>query len=131
MSDSLDHLSLCIAGKDTENDRSLIGESQIHDATGCLSTYVVKMWSISSDDDSYRDDEIIALCFKEFCGKSWDFECSRNPVGIDILKSIPLEKFSIGLFECFSMNLVKLADHERNSNIVSDLTGIFEGCFVV
>ena len=60
-SDTRDHLLFGITGKYTEYDRSLIGKCEIHDTSSRLTTDIVEVWRIPTDDHSEGDDEVILL----------------------------------------------------------------------
>ena len=102
-SDTRDDLIFSIAREDTEYDRRIIRDREIHDTTGRLSTDIVEVWSISADHDTEGDDEIICLRFEELRSIPRYLECSWHPVRVYRFKSFSYEILTSHLLEGSSM----------------------------
>ena len=113
-SDTRDDLIFSIAREDTEYDRRIVGDREIHDTTSRLTTDIVEVWSISADHDTERDDEIICLRFEELRSITRYLECSWHPVRVYRFKSFSCEILTSHLLEWSSMMQIEFSYYDTD-----------------
>lgn len=108
MPESLAYLLIIFTCEDSEYDGScLVLECEIHDPSSGLTTYIVKVWCISSDDDSECEHEIMVVSRSESPYESGDLECSWHPVGFYIEESELAQVCTIQSFEGFRIEIIE------------------------
>jgi hypothetical protein len=75
------------------------------------------VWSITTYDNSERDDEIIYLGLEKLRCEARYLESTWYPISIDILESVRLEEFSVHFLEWGCMVNIELSDYKSDTNI--------------
>ena len=130
-SDTTFHLIFGITREYSENHRNIIGNIEVHDTTRSFTTDVVEVWSIPTDDDTDRDDEIVFIRLDQAFCESRKLEGSWNRECIDIRESFSFQKIPILAFNIARIFLIEFGYHEGDMDITIEYIDVSEACFIV
>ena len=125
-SDPTLHLIFGITREYSENHRNIIGNIEVHDTTRSFTTDVVEVWSIPTDDDTDRDDEIVFIRLDQAFCESRKLEGSWNRECIDIRESFSFQKIPILAFNIARIFLIEFGYHEGDMDITIEYIDVSE-----
>lgn len=131
MSDTLLHLFLIVACEYSKYYWCIMSNGKIHNSTRRFTADIVKMWSLTTNDNTNCDNKIISSFLDEFPCKCRNFECTRYKVRLNIMKPMRHEKCSILSLELTCIFQIELSDNESNTNIPIKRIDILETSFII